>query len=47
MTNETNVKRNDSIEQKEKKGKGQDIEPQRAPGEKEVKPKDHNPDDFE
>lgn len=38
---------NDSIEQKEKKEHGQDIEPQRAQDKKGPRPADKNPDDFE
>ncbi|WP_018392092.1 MULTISPECIES: hypothetical protein [Bacillaceae] len=47
MTEEKGVKRNDSIEQKVKKEKGQDIEPQRARDPKKSGQEDKNPDDFE
>jgi hypothetical protein len=47
MAQEKDVKSNDSIEQKEKKQKGQDIEPQRAQDNKKSGQEDKNPDDFE
>ncbi|WP_143180095.1 3-methyladenine DNA glycosylase [Domibacillus mangrovi] len=47
MPEEKKIKYSDSIEQKEKKEKGQDIEPQRARDQKKSGKEDKNPDDFE
>ncbi|WP_198936752.1 hypothetical protein [Domibacillus epiphyticus] len=47
MAEDKAVHHNDSIEQQNKKEKGQDIEPQRAQDKKRPGQEDKNPDDFE
>ncbi|MDM5199164.1 3-methyladenine DNA glycosylase [Fictibacillus enclensis] len=47
MTENKNPSNNESVEQKEKETRHQDIDPQRDPDKSEKRKEDKNPDDFE